>query len=391
MVLDFLSEYNLLKILGTVYLRYSSENRFKRIALKNKGREAEQKHRAGVKESDDNRSSGKLRSKRLRTTVIVASFLLILTIGLFVWNSSNRTPPDSGQQPGLEVPKAAILDGLYSESPNITFSQTLTNYLSAAGYTVDIFRGENVTIDLLRNIAGYKVVILRLHSTIDPDFRNLYVFSGEAGGGLRYLINSLYYSSLATLLSVGLGIPLAYAHGSRARFLPPLSSIMVLLPLGISSITVAYGLMTAIAVPTGLNMNPWPIIVLAQTIIGLPFTARSIEISRRNIDPLLIEQADALGASRLQRLFFVELPLLAPGILVGAVFAFAMAIGEMSATLFIALPQNLTLAVAIHNNLDVRNFVEAGASALILMFTCVLAFLTMEKVSGGSVGGALKW
>ena len=218
-----------------------------------------------------------------------------------------------------------------------------------------------------------------------------YIFSGGAGGGLRPLINSLYYSSIATLLSVGLGIPLAYAHKSTTRFLPSLSSIMVLLPLGISSITVAYGLMTAIAIPTGLNINPWPIIVLAQTIIGLPFTARSIEISLGNIDPLLIEQADALGASRFQRLFFVELPLLAPGILVGAVFAFAMAIGEMSATLFIALPQNFTLAVAIYSNLDVRNFVQAGASALILMFTCVLAFLTMEKVSGGSVGGALKW
>ena len=148
--------------------------------MKNKGREVEQKHRAGVKESDDNKSSGKLRSKWLRTTVIVASFLLILTISLFVWNSSNRTPPDSGQQPGLGAPKAAILDGLYSESPNMTFSQILTNYLSAAGYTVDIFRGENVTIDLLRNIAGYKVVILRLHSTVGPDpDRNLYVFSGE--------------------------------------------------------------------------------------------------------------------------------------------------------------------------------------------------------------------
>ena len=166
---------------------------------------------------------------------------------------------------------------------------------------------------------------------------------------------------------------------------------MVLLPLGISSITVAYGLMTAIAIPTGLNINPWPIIVLAQTIIGLPFTARSIEISLRNVDPLLIEQADALGASRLQKLFFVELPLLAPGILVGAAFAFAMAIGEMSATLFIALPQNFTLAVAIYDNLSVRKFVEAGASALILVITCIVAFLMMEKVSEGSVGGALKW
>jgi ABC-type Fe3+ transport system permease subunit len=164
---------------------------------------------------------------------------------------------------------------------------------------------------------------------------------------------------------------------------------MVLLPLGISSITIAYGLMTAIAVPTGLNINPWPIIVVAQTIIGLPFTARAIEISLRSIDSHLTEQADSLGASGLQKLFFIELPLLAPGILVGAVFAFAMAIGEMSATLFIALPQNFTLAVAIYDNLGVRKFIEAGASALILVFVCVLAFLTMEKISEGSVGGAL--
>jgi len=217
----------------------------------------------------------------------------------------------------------------------------------------------------------------------------LYLFSTETGGGFRPLINSLFYSGLATLLSVGLGIPLAYAHKSKIRILPPLSSMMVLLPLGVSSITIAYGLMTAIAVPTGLNINPWPIIVLAQTIIGLPFTTRSIEIALRSIDTHLIDQADSLGASRLQRLFFVELPLLAPGILVGAVFAFAMAIGEMSATLFIALPQNFTLAVAIYDSLGVRKFVEAGASALILVLVCVLAFLTMEKISEGSVGGAL--
>jgi len=217
----------------------------------------------------------------------------------------------------------------------------------------------------------------------------LYLFNATAGGGLRPLINSLFYSCLATLLSIGLGIPLAYAHKSKTSIIPSLSSMMVLLPLGVSAITIAYGLMTAIAVPTGLNINPWPIIVIAQTIIGLPFTTRSIEISLRSIDPHLIDQADSLGASRLQRLFFVELPLLAPGILVGAVFAFAMAIGEMSATLFIALPQNYTLAVAIYDNLGVRKFVEAGAAALVLVLVCVFSFLTMEKVSEGSVRGAL--
>lgn len=216
-----------------------------------------------------------------------------------------------------------------------------------------------------------------------------YLITVGSNGGLGPLINSLFYGGLATLLSVTLGIPLAYAHRSKARGLPSLSSILVLLPLGISSITVAYGLMTVIAIPTGLHVNPWPIVVIAQTIIGLPFTARSIEIGLKSIDQNVLDQADSLGASRLQRLFFVELPLLTPSILVGVVFAFAMAIGEMSATIFIALPQNYTLSVAIYDNLGVRHFVEAGASSLVLVAICVVAFLLMEKISEGSTGGTL--
>jgi len=213
-------------------------------------------------------------------------------------------------------------------------------------------------------------------------FANL--LAGGSQGGFTHLINSLFYSVLATLLAVVLGIPLALAMRSRNRTIPTLASTMILLPLGVSSISVAYGLMLTIAVPTGLVTNPWPIIVIAQTIIGLPFSARAIEISMRSIDSELLEQADSLGASRMQRLLFVEIPLLAPGILVGGVFAFAMAIGEMSATYLIALPQNYTLAVAIYDNFATRHFVEAGAAALILVMVCVIAFLLMERISEGS-------
>ena len=213
-------------------------------------------------------------------------------------------------------------------------------------------------------------------------FANL--LAGGSQGGFTHLINSLFYSVLATLFAVVLGIPLALAMRSRNRTIPTLASTMILLPLGVSSISVAYGLMLTIAVPTGLVTNPWPIIVIAQTIIGLPFSARAIEISMRSINPELLEQADSLGASRMQRLLFVEIPLLAPGILAGGVFAFAMAIGEMSATYLIALPQNYTLAVAIYDNYATRHFVEAGAAALILVMVCVIAFLLVERISEGS-------
>ncbi|MFW9768583.1 MAG: ABC transporter permease [Candidatus Thorarchaeota archaeon] len=219
-------------------------------------------------------------------------------------------------------------------------------------------------------------------------FANLLI--GGSQGGFTHLINSLFYSFLATLFAIILGIPLALAMRSRSKTIPTLASMMILLPLGVSSISVAYGLMLTIAVPTGLVINPWPIIVIAQTIIGLPFSARAIEISMRNINPDLLDQADSLGASRIQKLMFVELPLLAPGILVGGVFAFAMAIGEMSATYLIALPQNYTLAVAIYTNYASRHFVEAGAAALILVMVCVIAFLLMERISEGSTtSGAL--
>jgi len=249
-------------------------------------------------------------------------------------------------------------------------------------------------LSMLIFIGGPMISIFRA-AVYDPMLQQytakglVYLFTSGTNGGLGFVINTLFYGFLATLLSIILGIPLAYAHKSEKRILPTLSSMMVLLPLGISSITLAYGLMEAIAVPLGLSLHPWPIIVIAQTIIGLPFTARALEISLNNIDPNILNQADLLGASRFQRFFFVDVPLLLPGILVGAVFAFAMAIGDMTATLLIAIPANYTVAVGVYKNLDVRKFVQAGASALFLVIICVLAYLIMEKVSKGSTGSAL--
>ena len=211
----------------------------------------------------------------------------------------------------------------------------------------------------------------------------------ESGGDGNAFVNTIFYSSTATLLAVVFGIPLAYAHRSRSKITSNFTSILSLLPLGVSSITVAYGLMLTIAVPLRLTLNPWPLIVIAQTIIGIPFTTRAVEIALRNIDPNLLDQADLLGTSRLERFVFVELPLLTPGILVGAVFAFAMAIGEMSATLFIALPENITLTVAIYRHLGVRRFVEAGAASLILVVMCLASFIAIERISESTAGVAL--
>jgi hypothetical protein len=119
--------------------------------------------------------------------VAIVSSLLIFCIIFSVWTSStSSTQP--GQQTTVNVPKAAILDALYASSPNLAFEQNLTGFLSTAGYHVDVFRGENVTIDLLRNIGGYKVLILRVHSAIHTGDGFLYLFSGENYTQSKYVL-----------------------------------------------------------------------------------------------------------------------------------------------------------------------------------------------------------
>jgi len=64
--------------------------------------------------------------------------------------------------------KAAIVDHLSLSAPNQTFIQTATNTLEKAGYTVDYYPGEEVNVELHRNLPtrGYDLIVLRVHSAL---------------------------------------------------------------------------------------------------------------------------------------------------------------------------------------------------------------------------------
>jgi len=127
------------------------------------------------------------------TLAVVFAGLFIFCVG-FLWlnwpfvaqgeNPGVSTPPS---QPS--VPRAAILDGLWRTRPNSTFTRKLLDYLGDAGFQVDLYQGENVTINLLRNIGGYKLLVLRLHTAIYMGW--LYLFSGEPYTKYRYVAEQL--------------------------------------------------------------------------------------------------------------------------------------------------------------------------------------------------------
>jgi molybdate transport system permease protein len=103
---------------------------------------------------------------------------------------------------------------------------------------------------------------------------------------------------------------------------------------------------------------------LATAVMSFPLVVRSIRLSIENIDPGLEEAARTLGARPADRFFSVTLPLMTPGILVGAVVAFSASLGEFGAVITFAsnIPgETQTLPLALYTALQMPNGEVAAA------------------------------
>lgn len=96
--------------------------------------------------------------------------------------------------PGL---KAAIVDQVSLTFPNQTFIETAASTLTRAGYTVDYFSGENVTVDFYRTLPtrGYRLMMLRVHSAAKAlsgvMIAELHLFTSEPYSKTRYALEQL--------------------------------------------------------------------------------------------------------------------------------------------------------------------------------------------------------
>jgi molybdate transport system permease protein len=109
--------------------------------------------------------------------------------------------------------------------------------------------------------------------------------------------------------------------------------------------------------------------VMAAAFMALPLMVRSIRLGLEGIDRGLETAARTLGASRLDTFFSITLPLMLPGIVAGAVLAFAASLGEFGATITFAanIPdETRTLTLAIYTALQTPDG-EASAKVLVMI------------------------
>jgi thiamine transport system permease protein len=158
---------------------------------------------------------------------------------------------------------------------------------------------------------------------------------------------------------------------------------LFMLPLGTSSVTLGLGYLLAMDRPPLDLRGTVALIVLAHTLVALPFVIRSVLPALQSIRPELHEAAALLGARPLRVVSEVDLPIVWRAMAVGAVFAFTVSMGEFGATSMIARPDLPTIPIAIYRFLSrpgAMNYGQALAMATILMTVCVLGFVSIERI-----------
>ncbi|MCD6348968.1 MAG: iron ABC transporter permease [Candidatus Korarchaeota archaeon] len=148
----------------------------------------------------------------------------------------------------------------------------------------------------------------------------------------RCIMNSLVYSSIATLFMVVLGVSAAYLV-SRKSSLPGIEALdlLVTIPIAVPGIAVATGLfLTYLGTPLSPTISGAPLLIASYTIRKIPFTVRSVFSGLEQTDKTLDEVAWTVGASRTRTFFSIVMPMILLNVLAGGMLSFIYSMSEVS-------------------------------------------------------------
>lgn len=198
--------------------------------------------------------------------------------------------------------------------------------------------------------------------------------------------NSVWIAAVAAAIAVTVGGCAAWvASRSRSRVVEG----VLALPLGVSAVTLGFGMLIALdRPPLDLRGTVW-LVPLAQSLVALPFVVMLTVPVLRAVDPHVRDAAAVLGASPGRVWRSVDLPVAGRALLGAGAFAFAVSLGEFGATSFLVRPDTPTLPIVVHRLLSQPGdaaFGAATAASVVLMALVVAAMVAGDRLRFGRVG-----
>jgi putative spermidine/putrescine transport system permease protein len=201
----------------------------------------------------------------------------------------------------------------------------------------------------------------------DPDWGNAVLLSLRIG-----LISSALATTFGLLFALGIWM-------LRPRFAAALVGFVLLpmvAPPVVSAITL-YFLLTALSGTIGIGYDTWPGVVLAHTVMTVPFAVVLLLVALAEVDPRLDLAARGLGASLWRRAVFVILPNIRFGVVSAALLCFILSWDEIGVTLFITSVNAITLPrlmwMGLRDNID-----PAVASLSVVLIGLTVAVLALR-------------
>ncbi len=207
-------------------------------------------------------------------------------------------------------------------------------------------------------------------------YRNLF----ESAEWARAAKNSFIVAPAATLIATVLGT-MAAVGLSRTQFaFKGLLMSALILPMVVPIVVVGVSTYLFFA-PLGLA-DSYTGLIVVHAALGAPFVVTTVLATLQGFNHNLVRASLSLGASPLATFFRITLPVIAPGVISGALFAFATSFDEVVVTLFLAGPEQVTLPRQMFTGIreNITPTIAAVATLLIVFTTSLL--LVLEWLRG---------
>ena len=206
--------------------------------------------------------------------------------------------------------------------------------------------------------------------------------------------NSLFYSIFSTILAVTIGLLISFILTRKELPFKNLLDAVAMLPLALPGVAIAFGYVGSFSSTTIFafldpRKNPTALLIIGYSIRRLPYMLRSIYAGLQQTSITYEEASQNLGATPVQTLFKVTLPLVAANIIAGSILVFSFSMLEVSESLILAMKDQFAPITKAIYKLSLYPGGEGTflASALgvvgMLLLTACLVF------AGRSLGGKL--
>lgn len=237
-----------------------------------------------------------------------------------------------------------------------------------------LVRATVVVVGVVSVVPMSALIVRSLRGPGGWTFANYSIVAGEGAGAIGY---SLAGASVATIVALAIAAPLVAVAARNDRVGRWFEGAMVV-PIALSAATLGLGFLVAFSGPTLDLRGTWVFVPLVQAAGAAPVVARIVLSATRALDRSRLDAAAALGAGPGRRALTVVWPALRRSAAVAAGFAFAMAVGEYGATVFLSRADRPTVPVLIGRLLGRPGTANLGQA---LALSCVLGVVAAVSVA----------